>query len=100
MTPHEKMRVCQGEHARSREKKPPKSEQFEREYSRDKALQDEHTKIYDEERFEVSQDANRMATEHANKLAKMLVQMLWHLTVNTKVRASRNESDWSRLTDR
>ena len=98
MTPKEKMRVCQGEHARSREKKSSKPEQLEREYARDRATQDEHKRIYDEESFEASQDANETATEQANKLAKMLVQMLWHLMGNTKVRASRNENDCSRLT--
>ena len=41
MTPRDKMKVCQGEFTRSREKKPVKSEQFERAYSRAKADHDE-----------------------------------------------------------
>ena len=95
----ERMRVSQEQHARIREKKPPESEQFGREHSRDRAIQDEHKRIYDEERFETHQDADEMATEQTNKLTKMLVQMLWQLMGNTKVRASGNENDWSRPTD-
>ena len=63
MTQWEEMRVCQEEHARIREKKLSKSEQFGREHSRDRAIQDEHKRIYDEERFETNQDADEMATE-------------------------------------
>ena len=100
MTPQEKMRVCQEEHARIREKKPSKSERFGRECSRDRTIQNEHKRIYDKERFETNQDADETATEQASKLAKMLVQMLWHLMGNTKIRTSGNKNDWSRLTDR
>jgi hypothetical protein len=84
MTPQDKMKVCQGEFTRNRERKPAKAERFERAYSRAKAGQDERKRIYDEGRFDTDQDASRIATERASKLAKMLVQMLWHLMGNTK----------------
>ena len=101
MTPQDKMKVCQGEFTRNREKKPAKSERFERAYSRVKAGQDERKRIYDEGRFDIDQDASGTATEQASKLAKMLVQMLWHLMGNTKVRANNSEEEeWSRLTNR
>ena len=95
LTPQEKISVHQMEKAEARKLRPSSSSHFGYGYSRKKALQSQMRWRYDEDKEKTDWTEEKAAKEAGN-LAKMLVQMLWHLMENTRLKSHQNTKHQSK----